>query len=134
MLYCGIKMVNKHNFEKYQAELEITIGNNITETIKKLNEAITRGGSRDLKKGTLYVGRHGWPMKKILAKYFFEYFWIFSIFLCSKSLAMKSYQFFKICKRFYKKKRKNTHTAVNVKRKTEKSWTLFCNRLFYKAL
>ena len=44
-------MVNKHNFEKYQADLEITIGNNITETIKKLNEAITRGGSRDLKKG-----------------------------------------------------------------------------------
>ena len=42
---------------------------------------------------------------------------------------MKSYQFFKIYKRFYKKKKK-THTAVNKKRKTEKSWNL----LFYKAL
>ena len=43
---------------------------------------------------------------------------------------MKSYQFFKIYKRFYKKKKKKTHTAVNKKRKTEKSWNL----LFYKAL
>ena len=124
-------MVNKHNFEKYQAELEITIGNNITKTIKKLNEAITRGGSRDLKKRALYVGHHGWPMEKILSKYFFR---IFSIFLCNEILPLKSYQFFKICKRFYKKKRKSNHTAVNVKKKTEKSWTLFCKRLFYKAL
>ena len=29
---------------------------------------------------------------------------------------------------------KNTHTVVNEKRKTEKSWTLLYNRLFYEAL
>ena len=38
---------------------------------------------------------------------------------------MKSSQFFKFYIRFYKKKEKNTHKAVNEKRKTEKSWTFF---------
>ena len=38
---------------------------------------------------------------------------------------MKSYQFFKIYKRFYKKREKNNHTAVNEKRKSEKNWNLF---------
>ena len=45
---------------------------------------------------------------------------------------MKSYQFFKICKRF-DKERENTDAAVNEKKKTEKSWILFYNRLFYKS-
>ena len=47
---------------------------------------------------------------------------------------MKSYQFFKICQCFDKEREKNTYAAVNEKRKTEKSWTLFYNRLFYKIL
>ena len=47
---------------------------------------------------------------------------------------MKSYQFFKIYKRLYKKREENAHTAVNEKKTTEKSWTLFYNRLFYKTL
>ena len=34
-------MVNKQDFENYKAELQITIGNQITEAINKLNEAIT---------------------------------------------------------------------------------------------
>ena len=34
-------MVNKQDFENYKAELQIIIGNKITETINKLNEAIT---------------------------------------------------------------------------------------------
>ena len=34
----------------------------------------------------------------------------------------------------FDKERENTHTAVNEKRKTETSWTLFYNRLFCKAL
>ena len=46
---------------------------------------------------------------------------------------MKSYQFFKIWKPF-DKEREKTHVVVNEKRKTAKSWTLFYNRLFYKAL
>ena len=32
------------------------------------------------------------------------------------------------------RKRKNAHRAVNENRRTEKNWTLFYNRLFYKAL
>ena len=47
---------------------------------------------------------------------------------------MKFDQFFKICKRFYKVREKNTYAAVNEDRKTEKSWTMFYNRLFYKVL
>ena len=34
-------MVNKQDFENYKAELQITIGNQITNTINKLNEGIT---------------------------------------------------------------------------------------------
>ena len=45
---------------------------------------------------------------------------------------MKSYQFFKIWEPF-DEEREKTHVVVNEKR-TAKSWTLFYNRLFYKAL
>ena len=38
----------------------------------------------------------------------------------NESLPMKSYQFFKICKRFDKEREKNTYAVVNDKRKTEK--------------
>ena len=34
-------MVNKQDFENYKAELQITIGNKITEVNNKLNEEIT---------------------------------------------------------------------------------------------
>ena len=34
-------MVNKQDFENYKAELQMTIGNKITEVINELNEAIT---------------------------------------------------------------------------------------------
>ena len=71
---------------------------------------------------------------KFLAKYFFQYFQIFSIFLYNESWLMKFYQFFKINKRFYKKREKTLIQQTMRKRKTEKSWTLFYNRLFYKAL
>ena len=48
-----------------------------------------------------------------MAKYFFLYFHIFYIFRYNESLPIKSYQFFKIYKRFDKKeKKKSTHTAV----------------------
>ena len=45
---------------------------------------------------------------------------------------MKSYQIFKIYNSFDKEK--NTHKAVNEKRKTEKKWALLYNRLFDKTL
>ena len=47
---------------------------------------------------------------------------------------MKSYQFFKICKRFDKEREKKTYVTVNEKRNTEKTWTLFYNGLFYEVL
>ena len=74
----------------------------------------------------LYVGHHGWPTKKILGLGWFEkakikitlesiIFWrnisisIFKfppIFIYNESLAMKSYKFFKTCKRFGKEREK----------------------------
>ena len=71
--------------------------------------------SDGLKKGQNNVRNY-----KFLAKYF----QIFSIFIYNESLPMKSYQFFKICKRFDKEREKTL----------EKIWTLFYNRLFYKVL
>ena len=59
---------------------------------------------------------------------------MFSIFIYNESLSMKIFQFFKIYQRFDKEREKNTYTAVNEERKTEKICTLFYNRLFYKAL
>ena len=41
-----------------------------------------------------------------LAKYFYQYFQIFSIFIYNESLPMKSYQFFKIWNRFDKEREK----------------------------
>ena len=41
---------------------------------------------------------------------------------------------FKISKRSDNERKKNTYAAVNERRKTEISWTLFYSRLFYKAL
>ena len=42
--------------------------------------------------------------------------------------------FSKFTNSLIKKEKKNTHTAVNEKIKTKKSWTLFYNKLFCKAL
>ena len=80
-----------------------------------------RGGSRDFEKGgALYVGHHGWPTKKILgfrwskkAEVTLETisFWqniSISNFKFSSFLSIKSYQFFKIYKRF-DKERENVH-------------------------
>ena len=36
-----MKIVNKQDFGNYKAELQITIGNKITNAINKLNEAVT---------------------------------------------------------------------------------------------
>ena len=94
---------------------------------------LTRGGSRDFEKGgrgegegggreALYVGRHGWPTKKILGLRWFEKvkitlvtnFWRnisisifkFSPIIFNENLPMKFYQFFEICKRFGKERGK----------------------------
>ena len=53
----------------------------------------------------------------------------------NESLPMKSYQFFKIYERFYKKREKTVIQQSMRKEKTEKSWNFFLfNRLFYEAL
>ena len=70
---------------------------------------------------------------KFFTKYLYQYFKIFSCFIYNESLSMTPYQFFKIYKFFDKEREKNPRTAVNEKN-TEKSRTLFDNRLFYKAL
>ena len=43
---------------------------------------------------------------KLLAKHFFQYFQIFFIFIYNESLLIKSDQFFKIYKRFFKEREK----------------------------
>ena len=60
-------------------------------------------------------------------------FQIFSDFIYTETLPMKSYQFLKIYKRF-DEKREKTLIQQSTRKKTEKSWTLFYNRLFYKTL
>ena len=52
----------------------------------------------------VYKGQNNVRNYKFLAKYFCQYFQIFSIFIYNESLQMKSYQFFKICKRFDKER------------------------------
>ena len=46
-----------------------------------------------------------------------------SIIIYNESLSMKSYKFFKICRRIDKEREKNTYVAVNEKRKTKKCQT-----------
>ena len=100
-----------------------------------------------LKKEALYISHHGWLTKK---KKIFRWskkakitseavsFNIFKLlpFLKRRQYILspiKSYQFFKIYKRFYKKKEKKL-IQQSMGKKTGKSWTLFYSRLFYKAL
>ena len=58
-----------------------------------------------------------------LVKYFFQYFQIFSIFIYNESLPMKSCQFFKIYKRFYKE-REIILIQQSMRKKTEKKWNI----------
>ena len=88
---------------------------------------VTKGGSRDFEKvwrslPTTMVGqRRKFQVSdnnvrnyKFFAKYCISlrYFQIFSIFIHSESMPMKSYQFFKIYKRLYKKRDK-IHIVLN---------------------
>ena len=104
---------------------------------KDLNNKI-RGGSRDFEKGgRLYVGHHGWPKKNILGfrwsekakitletkafgETFLSVFSNFLHFMYNESLAMKSYQFFKIFKRFSKKGEKTVKQQSMRKEKLRK--------------
>ena len=46
-----------------------------------------------------------------MAKYFYQIFQIFSIFMYNESLPMKSYQFFKIYKHFDKEREKQLRSS-----------------------
>ena len=83
-----------------------------------------RGGSRDFEKGwhsmsativgwrrhfrflMVWKGQNKVRNYKFLAKYFYQYFEILPIFIHNESLPMKSYQFFKTCKRIDKEREK----------------------------
>ena len=69
-----------------------------------------------------------------MAKYFYQYFQIFSFFMYNESLRMWYLLFLKIYKRFDKEREKNTHKAVNEKRKTEKFVLCSIRDYFIKTL
>ena len=93
---------------------------------------------------TLNVGHHGWLTKKILGfgssqktkitlenisfwqKYFYQRFQIFSIYIYSDNLPIKSYRFFKICKRLDKEREKALVQQSMRKEKTRKVGLCFC--------
>ena len=81
--------------------------------------------SDGLKKGQNNVRNY-----KFLAKYF----QIFSIFIYNESLPMKSYQFFKICKRFDKEREKKTLVQQSMrKEKPRKVGLCFITGCFIKS-
>ena len=74
----------------------------------------------------VYKGQNNVTNYRFLEKYFYHHFQIFSIFKYNES--------FSKCANTLIRKEKNPYATVNGKRETEKSWTLFDNRLFYKVL
>ena len=69
---------------------------------------------------------------KCLAKYFYQCFQIFSVFIYNKSLPMKSYQFFKIYKRFDKKAKKRSYSNQWEKEKLRK-FGIFLHQVFLSS-
>ena len=69
-----------------------------------------------------------------MAKYFYQNFQIFPIFICNESLAMKSYQFFKICKRFDKESEKTLMQRSVRKEKLRKVGLCFITGCFIKFI
>ena len=70
---------------------------------------------------------------KFLAKYFYQHFQIFSIFIYNESLPMKSYQFFKICKRFDKEREKTLMQQSMRKEKQRKVGLCFITGCLIKS-
>ena len=68
-----------------------------------------------------------------MAKYFYQRFQIFSSFICNESLPMKSYQFFKICKRFDKEREKILMQQSMRKEKLRKAGLCFITGWFIKS-
>ena len=66
-----------------------------------------------------------------MAKYFYQYFQIFSIFIYNEGLLMKSDQFFKYTNALIRKEKKHSYSR---KKKNWQKLDFVFNRLFYKAL
>ena len=71
---------------------------------------------------------------KFLVKHFYHHFQIFSIFIYNESLPMKSYQFFKICKRFDKEREKTLMQQSMRKEKLRKVGLCFITGCFIKSV
>ena len=68
-----------------------------------------------------------------MAKYFYQHFQIFSIFIYNESLPMKSYQFFKIYKHFDKEKDKTLMQQSMRKERLRKVGLCFTTSFFIKS-
>ena len=72
-----------------------------------------------------------------MANYFYQHFQIFSIYIYNENLPMKSYQFFKICKRFDKEREKTLMQQSMRKEKLRKvvcfikSFNMIINHFFF---
>ena len=70
---------------------------------------------------------------KFLAKYFYQHFQIFSIFIYNESLPMKSYQLFKICKHFDQEREITLTQHSTRKEKLRKVGLCFMTGYFVKS-
>ena len=70
---------------------------------------------------------------KFLVKHFYHHCQIFSIFIYNESLPMKSYQFFKICKRFDKEREKTLMQQSMRKERLRKVGLCFITGCFMKS-
>ena len=68
-----------------------------------------------------------------MANYFHQHFQIFSIYIYNENLPMKSYQFFKICKRFDKEREKTLMQQSMRKEKLRKVGLCFITDCFIKS-
>ena len=101
-----------------------------------------RGASRDFEKGwrsmlATMVGRrkdqNNVRNYKFLAKYLYQHFKLFSIFIYNESSPMKPYQFFKIYKRFGKERDKTLMHQSMRKEKLRKAGLCFIKSCFIKS-
>ena len=81
----------------------------------------------------VWKGQNNVRNYKFLAKYSYQCFQIFSIFIYNESLPMKSYQFFKICKRFGKEREKTLMEQAMRKEKLRKVGLCFIKGCFIKS-
>ena len=68
-----------------------------------------------------------------MAKYFYQHFQFFSVFIYNEILPTKSYQFFKICKRFDKEREKTLMHQSMRKEKLGKVGLCFITGCFIKS-